>query len=142
MKKQAFDIDKLLKPFRKSGSEENPKPLTLETIFDCLANHYNYAPDIVARAVWKTFYEMSYRCKEFKGDGNYGSRAKELLQYLKVLCWEIRGTELKEKINTEFKKQAFCVRGNCPKRTHSFEKLTRWQRFVRFFLKPRIWWRI
>jgi len=142
MKKQQFDIEKLLKPFKKSGSEQHPIPLTLDIIFDSLANHLNFAPDIVARAVWKAFHEMAYDGKQFKGTNEYGSKSKELLQYLKALCWQMRSEEMKKKVHAEFEKAVLCVRIDCPKRTLTLEKVSRWKRFVRFLLKPRILWRI
>ena len=84
-RKQAFDFELLLEPYREGGTEYSPIRRTMGTIVDYLLHKKKYPRDVVSTAIFKTFLELQNGL-EFKGDGSYGSAGHELIYYIRTQC--------------------------------------------------------
>ena len=83
-----MNIDKLLKPYSDGGFESQPVKRTVGTIVDYLVNKKGYPLEIVGGAI---FIVLNYLNTggEFKGDGSYGSKGKELVTSIRLKCDEL-----------------------------------------------------
>ena len=82
----------------------------------------------------KGYYVELVNGKEFKGDGSYGSAGRELFLYIKSLSLKMMKKEVRINFDEAIVKPTTCTRMDCNYRT---TKLTRFQRFLKFMLKPR-----
>ena len=137
-----IDFKELLKPYKKGGTQSNPVKRSLSTICNALIYKHRIPSDIVGAAVLEVFMEMAERGLEFKGDDSYGSPGRELFQEIRRRCIRIATDRNVSEVLNSVIKESSCLRMYCPKRTTDMVKLTRWNRFVRFMLKPRGLWRI
>lgn len=135
------NFDKLLKPYREGGTQENPVRRSLSTIASALIYKNRLPADVVGAAILKTFIKIAERGIKFEGDGSYGSAGRELFMYIKREAVKLALIQSKEAVVSSILQNNACLRITCPLRTQEIEQLTRWNRFVRFWLKPRGLWR-
>ena len=135
-----INFDDLIKPYSKGGTERNPATRTLGTIASKLIISYRLPVEIVGAAVFKVFYKMAYEGLEFKGNGKYGSKGKELFSCIKAQAVSMVENKAHDDVINSIAMMTACVKKDCPQRTKQLVKMTRWQRVKRFMLKPRGWW--
>ena len=133
----AFNIDKLLKPYERGGTKENPVRRTLSTIASKLLHSYKFNPEVVGKAIFSTFWEMANNGLEFKGDGSYDSGGTQLFTCIRDKCVEIANKETARSVVDALMKDAVCLNKGCPMRTKIFKKKTKRERFIYELFKPR-----
>lgn len=84
-RKQGFDFELLLEPYREGGTDFSPIRRTMGTIVDYLLYKKKYPIDIIGAAIFKVFLELQAG-REFPGDGSYGSKGRELVTYIRMEC--------------------------------------------------------
>lgn len=136
-----MDFKKLLEPYKDGGTEQHPVERTIDTIAGKLIIANKIPPNIVGAAVFQTFWELSNGL-EFKGSEKYGSAGNGLFHYIRNKCVELGQEEAREKVYAYIREVAACTNKHCPKRNRELTKLTRWQRFKKFMLRPRGVWDI
>ena len=80
-----MDFNELLKPYKEGGREDNPTERTIGTIMDYLINKKGYPLDIVGASIFSVFFWLDSG-NEFKGDGKYGSKGRELVTSIRIKC--------------------------------------------------------
>jgi len=80
-----MQFDKLLKPYKQGGTKSKPIKRTIGTILDYLLNKKQYPMEIVGGAMFLVFNYLNSG-GEFKGDGSYGSKGKELVTAIRMKC--------------------------------------------------------
>ena len=83
-----MNFDELLKPYSEGGFKERPVKRTMGTITDYLINKKGYPLDIVGAAIFSIFFWLDAG-NEFKGNGKYGSKGKELVTAIRMKCDEL-----------------------------------------------------
>ena len=83
-----MNFNRLLMPYEQGGIEHNKKNRTMGTIIDYLLNKKGYPLDIVGAAIFTVFFWLDTG-GEFKGDGSYGSKGKELVTAIRIKCDEL-----------------------------------------------------
>ena len=131
-----FNIDELLKPYKKGGTKNSPVTRTLGTITSKLMIGYNIPPDVVGVAIYRVFYQMAYKGLEFKGDGAYGSEGAELFSCIKAQCIDIAEKNSVDRVIRQITTTLSCTR-ECRYRTQKLEKQSKWTRFKNFWNEPR-----
>lgn len=96
-KKNEFDFEKLLDPYREGGTETKPVRRTMGTLIDWLLNKKKYPIDVVGAALLKVFLEL-HQGKRFEGDGTYGSPGHELCLGLRTVCDEMNKVTVQNKM--------------------------------------------
>jgi len=84
-----MDFKELLKPYKEGGNADNPSERTIGTIMDYLLNKKMYQMDIVGGAIFLVFNYLNSG-GEFKGDGSYGSKGRELVTSIRMKCDELQ----------------------------------------------------
>lgn len=84
-KKNQFSFEGLLKPYSEGGTVNQPVQRTIGTMVDYFINKKQYPIDVVGAAILMTFMEMKDGL-QFKGDGEYGSKGRELVTYIRKRC--------------------------------------------------------
>jgi len=92
--KNRFNFDELLKPYIEGGAEPNPVKRTVGTILDYLINKKRYPVD-VAGAAFLIVFKGLFDGHEYKGDGTYGSKGRELVTAIRLKCDEINQQRLR-----------------------------------------------
>ena len=137
-----LNFNKLLEPYREGGTKESPVIRTLETITSKLITAHKFPPDIVGAALLKVFYEMANNGLIFKGNGSYGSKGAELFSCIKAQCIDTTARKATQEVRNQITEKLICCRADCRKRTNTFKALSKWNRFMKFMLKPRGLWRL
>lgn len=137
-----LDFNRLLQPYKEGGTKESPVIRSLETITNKLITAHKFSPDVVGAALLKVFHKMANEGLEFKGDGTYGSPGRELFSCIKAQCIDIAAKKAAQEVRNQITEKLICCRTGCAMRTNTFKKLSYWDRFVRFMLKPRGLWRL
>lgn len=83
-----MDFKKLLKPYEEGGITSSPVKRTMGTIVDYLVNKKGYPLDVVGGAIFMVFFWLDAG-NEFKGNGKYGSKGKELVTSIRMKCDEL-----------------------------------------------------
>jgi hypothetical protein len=96
-KKNEFNIEKLLDPYREGGTPESPVTRTTGTIVDYLINKKKYPIDVAGAALLKVLLEL-HAGKVYNGDGSYGSKGRELVTHLRMTCDEFNTVLQKRKM--------------------------------------------
>jgi len=99
-----MDFDKLLEPYRDGGTENKPVERTIGTIIDYLINKKGYPLDTVGAAIFTIFFRLDAGLV-YKGDGSYGSKGRELVTSIRMLCDEYTRTKLTAVSNALFLEQ-------------------------------------
>lgn len=136
-----LDIDKLIAPYRETGSKTGPKR-SLTTIISKLIYSNGINPEIAGAACLKVFYKMAHDGLVFNGDGTAGSPGRELYSCIKAQAVDLAKRDAVDKTMRAILTKTSCTRVKCPKRTTELKKLSRFDRFKVFLLKPRGWWRL
>lgn len=92
-KKNEFDFEKLLDPYREGGTETTPVRRTMGTIVDWLANKKKYPIEIVGAAILLAFMDLR-NGKRFDGDGSYGSKGNDFVQSIRAICDKLARKQL------------------------------------------------
>ncbi len=137
VKTKGLNFDKLIKPYREGGSERSKVIRTLETISAKLLVAYKFSPEVVGAAVFLVFYKIAYQGLEFKGDGSYGSKGRELFSCIKAQCVAMTQKKAVEIITGQIEGLVSCVVDDCPVRRKELVLLSRRERFNRWMGKPR-----
>lgn len=95
--KGAFDFEKLLEPYREGGQRDRPVKRTMGIMIDWLVNKKQYPVEVVGGAILIVFWEM-FKGKEFSGDEKYGSKGRELDQYVRITCDKLLNQKLQDKV--------------------------------------------
>lgn len=135
-----FDVDSLIRPYEEGGTEEVPIKRTLRTITNALLVRYNFPPDIAGAAIWKVLNEIVINGLEFKGDGSYGSKGMEFFSCIKAQAADMLAKKSEKLVIKEMFQTLACARSTCPKRTGEMKILSKWNKFVLFWLRPRWSW--
>ncbi len=138
-----FDIEKLIKPYRKGGTPDDKVERNLSTIATKLIVGNKLPVEVVGAAIFKVLNEMACGLM-FKGDGTYGSRGREMFCCIKAQAIELSKKEATEAVVAELYKKSVCVRYKCPKRLQILKGRpnSRKERFLHFWLRPRGLWRL
>lgn len=91
-----MDFNKLLQPYSMGGTELKRAKRTMFTIIDYLLNKKGYPLEIAGGAIFLVFNYLNSG-GEFKGDGSYGSKGKELVTSIRIKCDDL----LKERLEGE-----------------------------------------
>jgi len=83
-----MNFNTLLKPYEEGGTKSQPIKRTMSTIIDYLANKKQYPLDVIGGALFLIFIWLD-NDNEFKGDGSYGSKGKELVTSIRMKCDEL-----------------------------------------------------
>ena len=142
IKREDLNFEKLLKPYKEGGTEQSPVERTIGTIASKLIVANRLSPEIVGAAILKVFTKMAHEGLEFKGNGKYGSKGKELYSCIKAQAVHMVQERHHEDVLAVVSKSVACVHRKCPKRSKKLVKQTRWHRFVSFMLRPRGVWRV
>ena len=129
-----LDFHELLQPYRKAKPQ-----LTLEMIFNTMVNHYKFPSAVVGEAVWKTFDEMANGLT-FTGDGT--TRVEALTYYMRDRCREMASKKAVYDVEKAIDTLTACGVYNCCSRVQKIRKRSFRHKFLRFWLKPRLFWRL
>ena len=140
--KTTFNIDKLLEPYKKGGTETSPVKRSLSTIASKLIVGNNLPPEIVGAAIFKVFQKMAHEGLEFKGDGTYGSKGRELFSCIRAQAIDMVEKKSVDDVVRQIQNMTACVVKDCPMRTTVLKKKSKWERIKLFLLKPRGFWRL
>lgn len=80
-----FDFENLLEPYREGGTEDQPVRRTMGTIVDYLRNKKGYPVEIIGSGLLVIFLQL-YNGRQYKGDGSYGSKGRELVTAIRMEC--------------------------------------------------------
>ena len=136
-----FDVEKLLKPYQEGGTEQSPVKRSLKTIATSLMYKNKIPVEVVGAAIFKVFDRMANNNLEFKGDGSYGSRGRELFSCIKAQCLDILEQQSVNNVKKTIMEMTSCTR-HCEKRTRELRKLIRCDKVVLFLNKPRGYWKL
>jgi len=93
-----FNFESLLDPYREGGpSKEEPVRRTWGTIIAWLTGKLRFDMEVVGAAILLVAMELK-RGREFKGDGTYGSKGRELVNHIKEVCLEITKRNQTDKV--------------------------------------------
>lgn len=95
--KSAFDFAKLLEPYIDGGTKEQPVKRCMGTIIDFLVNKKKYPVDVAGAAILIIFTEM-FKGREFKGDGSYGSKGRELVTAIRMTCDKLLQNKMQDQV--------------------------------------------
>lgn len=116
-----LDFNALLEPYKEGGTESDPVERNIGTITDYLLTRKKYSYDIVGKAIFKVFIELSNGL-EFEGDGSYGSKGREMVTYLRKTCDLLNHKELKVNIEKFILEKNFCGKVDCKRRSFEIRK--------------------
>lgn len=131
--KPNLNFDKLLEPYTEGGTRNSPVKRTIGTMTSKLMISHRFPPEIVGAAIYKVFWQMAHNNLEFKGDGTYGSKGRELFSCIKAQCLDLTQQQCVEKAEQTIYKYSVCMDKNCRFRQHKMEKPDLKWAFKRYF---------
>ena len=137
-----FNIDGLLKPYLEGGTQRSPVTRSLRTISNALINMEHFSPEVAGAGIWKVLAKLAAGEVEFKGDGSYGSKGKELYSCIYAQCQDVVERKAVEEVKKQLNDLVGCLEVSCPKRNKKLRPRNRMSRFIRWWLLPRGIWRV
>ena len=95
--KRDWDIEELIAPYREGGTADQPVERSSGTILDWLINKKKFPPDVAGAGLLSVLMECK-RGKRFQGDGSYGSKGGEFVQYIAHRCDEFNQKHLQSEM--------------------------------------------
>lgn len=134
---EQFNIDGLLKPYKEGGIESSPIERSISTIASKLIISNRIPSEVVGAAIFKVFHNMAYEGLEFKGDGSYGSKGRELFSCIKAQAIDMIKKESADRVVNDIMNMTACVKSNCSQRGRTLEKMSLWHRLKLWIMQPR-----
>lgn len=126
IKTKEINFVNLLEPYKEGGIEDDPVERTLETITSKLVISYRLPIPVVGAAIFKVFFAMANEGLEFKGNGTYGSKGRELFSCIKAQAIDMAKKGTTEAVLEEIGNMTSCVDMKCKKRAKIESEISRW----------------
>jgi hypothetical protein len=135
---ELFDVKKVMKPYRSTGTKDNPGPYrTMESMSMRLVS--NGIPiDIIGKVMFKTFFDMTHNELSFKGDGTYASAGRELSLYIQDECVKAYQKEIASNLKDAELDPTICTEMGCKMRKRSIFRENKWDRIRHNITWPRV----
>ena len=124
-----IDFNVLLEPYKEGGSLNSPTERTIGTIIDYLIHKKKYPLEIVGSAILEVFLLLAHDKVVFRGDGSYGSKGRELVTAIRIVCDRKLQGRLEDQVMQDIIEQKICTVVKCRKRSISFRKKRMFDRF-------------
>jgi hypothetical protein len=112
---EKLDFDALLAPYRAGGTESEPVQRTIGTIASKLIFSNRMEPEVVGAAILKVFTQM-LQGLEFKGNGTYGSKGRELYSCIKAQAVDLSQRKAEKDCMATIADELACCDMKCRKR--------------------------
>jgi len=99
-----FDFQKVLEPYKEAGTREERTERTWGKIVIWLSGKHGVPIKTIGAAILITAVQLEGG-KKFDGDGSFGSKGRQLDQYIKDLAFRIQGAKEEDAIYASIAKQ-------------------------------------
>lgn len=131
-----FNFDEIIKPYHSAGTKSNPIKMTMEGLSGALVNTNKIHPDIAGAVIFQTCYDIANNGLDFKGNGVYGSKWKELFNHVRNECLRLQNLGASKQVATKLLESKVCIVKKCPSRTKKASSkpklILSWLRLPRF----------